>query len=176
VKTCEPRRRNRIPLYTKIDGKLVSHFSMHEFENDDGLVILHPTVLVGLERVRQKLNELAGVPIVIFVTDAVRTQQDLERLAEQYGWTDEGGTVSRDSKHLAKYGGIAVDIIAMPKGLTFGRESARQWQERLGQTCREYFDWVKDDYPDGHVHADNRMSWNYRVVRDIGGFTIHKRT
>jgi hypothetical protein len=23
---------------------------------------------------------------------------------------------------------------------------------------RRYFDFVKDDYPDGHVHADNRCS------------------
>lgn len=160
-------KRNRIPLYTKIDGKLVSHFSMHEFENDDGLAMVHPTVLSGLERVRQELNRgrVAGDrEMAILVTDAVRTQQDLERLAQRYGWTDEGGTVSRDSKHLAKYGGIAVDIIAVPKGLTFGPGSGalyrgivgRPWQGRLGQACREFFDWVKDDYPDGHVHADNR--------------------
>jgi len=140
------RQRNRIPMYTNLGdpatafaetSEMVSHFSLHEFENADGLVMVHPTVLTGLERVRRRLNDSTGGPVSIIVTDAVRTRRDLDRLAERYGWVDEGGRVSRESRHLARYGGI------LP-------------QRVVGDACREHFDWVKDDYPDGHVHADNR--------------------
>jgi len=158
------RERNRIPLYTNLGdpaasfaekSEMVSHFSMHEFENDDGLVMVHPSVLSGLEHVRRRLNDSTGAPVSVIVADAVRTQRDLDRLAERYGWTDEGGRVSRDSRHLAKYGGIAVDIVALRHDHA-GRVTDRVAQNVVGDACRECFDWVKDDYPDGHVHADNR--------------------
>ena len=87
----------------------------------------------------------------MIVTDAVRTQADLERLA-RYGWVDQGGTVARQSKHLAVYGGIAVDLVAM-----VASTRRRIPQKTLGALCRRHFDWVKDDYADGHVHADNRI-------------------
>ena len=159
------RERNRIPLYTNLGdpaaafaetSEMVSHFSMHEFENDDGLVMVHPSVLRGLERVRRRLNDSTGAPVAVIVADAVRTQRDLDRLAERYGWTDEGGRVSRDSRHLAKYGGIAVDIVAVRQD-NAGRATERLPQSVVGEACRECFDWVKDDYPDGHIHADNRF-------------------
>ena len=81
----------------------------------------------------------------------MRTRDDLERLAARLGWADEGGAVARQSKHLAKFGGVAVDVVARvasTRGLVP--------QAALGDVCRRYFDWVKDDYADGHVHADNR--------------------
>ena len=76
---------------------------------------------------------------------------DLERLAVRYGWTDEGGRVARRSRHLAEFGGIAADLVAR-----VARTRAAVPQHTLGMVCRRYFDWVKDDYSDGHVHADNR--------------------
>jgi len=154
------RQRNRIPMYTNLGdpaapfaetSEMVSHFSLHEFENADGLVMVHPTVLTGLERVRRRLNDSTGGPVSIIVTDAVRTRRDLDRLAERYGWVDEGGRVSRESRHLARYGGIAVDVVAVQQD-----NGTRLPQRVVGDACREHFDWVKDDYADGHVHADNR--------------------
>ncbi len=145
--------RNGVPLLCMLDGEPVSHFTLREFENRDGLAMVHPRVLDALERVRRDLCRQYGAEVLVFITDAVRTRADLLRLAARLGWTDEGGAVSRDSKHLAEYGGIAVDLLAV--------EAATRRpvpQRALGAVCRRYFDWVKDDYPDGHVHADQRGS------------------
>jgi len=150
VRRLNVKDRNRIKMQTP--GRDVSHFSMHEFENPDGLVMVHPTVLEGLERVRAELNRLHGGGIAVLICDSVRTQADLAALAAKYGWVDEGGTVSRDSRHLAKYGGIAVDIIAVDTA----ERNERVLQDELGAVARHHFDWVKDDYRDGHVHADQR--------------------
>ena len=144
-------------LAAVVDGETLSHFRLCEFENGDGLAMVHRSVLESLERVRRDLCAEAGEEVWIIVTDAVRTQADLERLAARLGWTDEGGLVARDSRHLAKYGGIAVDVIAV-----VARTRERVPQKKLGELCRRYFDWVKDDYADGHVHADNRV----RAERD----------
>ena len=65
--------------------------------------------------------------------------------------TDEGGLVARRSMHLAEFGGIAVDLTAV-----VAATRTRIPQRVLGDICRRHFDWVKDDYADGHVHADNR--------------------
>jgi hypothetical protein len=113
--------------------------------------MIHASVPRALELVRRDLCREFGEEVEIRITDAVRTEQELKQLARTHGWSDEGGTVSRNSKHLAQYGGIAVDIVATAK-LT-GR---RVPQDRLGAVCRRYFDFVEDNYPDGHVHADNR--------------------
>ncbi len=145
------RRRNDIRLLTELDGEPVSHFRLREFENRDGLAMVHGSVLDALELVRRDLCALAGEDVWVIVTDGVRTQQDLERLAARLGWVDEGGTVARNSKHLAKFGGIAVDVTARVVSTR-----ARIPQSTLGEICRRHFDWVKDDYEDGHVHADNR--------------------
>jgi hypothetical protein len=144
-------RRNDVRLLTPLDGNEVSHFRLREFENAAGLAMVHPTLLESLERVRRDLCEMAGETVWILVTSAVRTEEDLHRLAALYGWTDQGGTVSRNSRHLTKFGGIAADIVAVLE-----RNRARVPQKTLGTVCRRYFDWVKDDYNDGHVHADNR--------------------
>ncbi len=143
--------RNAIPLVAEVDGERLTHFRLREFENRDGLAMVHASTLEALERVRRDLGAMAGEEVWVIITDAVRTQKDLERLAARLGWTDEGGLVSRRSKHLAEFGGIAVDLIAMAAGTR-----RRVPQKTVGAACRRYFDWVKDDYRDGHVHADNR--------------------
>jgi hypothetical protein len=145
------KRRNDVRLLTVLDGEPVSHFRLREFENADGLAMVHPDLLLALERVRRELNDMAGETVWVVVTDAVRTQADLERLAAGLGWTDGGGAVSRDSLHLARYGGIAVDIVAV-----MANSRHRVPQRTLGTVCRRHFDFVKDDYADGHVHADLR--------------------
>ena len=143
--------RNDVRLVVDLDGEAVSHFRLKEFENRDGLTMVHASALLSLERVRRDLCAMAGEPVWVIVTDAVRTRADLERLAARLGWTDEGGAVARFSKHLAAYGGIAVDIIAV-----VARTRTRLPQRELGDVCRRHFDFVKDDYRDGHVHADMR--------------------
>jgi len=143
--------RNDVRLVARVDGEEVSHFRLREFENAEGLAMVHASVLASLERVRRDLCRAARAEVWIVITDAVRTRRDLERLALRLGWTDQGGLVARRSKHLAEFGGIAVDLIAVVAGTR-----RRIPQRTLGRVCRRYFDWVKDDYTDGHVHADNR--------------------
>jgi hypothetical protein len=144
-------RRNDVRLLSTLDGEDVAHFRLREFANADGLAMVHPELLLALERVRRELNAMAGEAVLVIVKDGVRTQADLERLAARLGWADKGGGVSRDSKHLAKYGGIAVDLIAV-----VANTRHRVPQATLGKVCRRYFDYVKEDYADGHVHADLR--------------------
>ncbi len=144
-------RRNDVRLLCDLDGEPVAHFRLREFANADGLAMVHPDLLLALERVRRDLNAMAGETVWVIVTDAVRTQTDLERLAARLGWADGGGAVSRNSMHLAKFGGIAVDIIGV-----VADSRHRVPQSTLGEICRRYFDFVKDDYADGHVHADLR--------------------
>jgi hypothetical protein len=147
------RGRNRVRLYTEVDGNLVSNFSLREFENAHGFAMVHASILRSLEFVRRDLCREVGEEVEIVITDALRTEEELRKLARRYGWTDEGGTVSRNSRHLARYGGIAVDIVARVRRT--GRSIS---QTEVGAVCRGHFDFVKDDYPDGHVHADNRYS------------------
>lgn len=138
-------------LAAEVDGELLSHFRLKEFENREGLAMVHATVVESLERVRRDLAAAAGEEVWVIITDAVRTQREQELLAARLGWSDEGGAVSRTSKHLARFGGIAVDLKAV-----VARSRARVPQKEVGAVCRRHFDWVKDDYADGHVHADNR--------------------
>ncbi len=147
------KRRNRVRLVDPGTGQ-AGHFSLYEFENGEGLVAVHLKTLWALERVRADLNASdAGreAEIGIHITDGVRTQDDNEALAGRLGWTDEGGKVSRTSKHLVGQGAHGVDFKAMLRGA----RGALVMPE-LGQVARRYFDFVKDDYDDGHVHADNR--------------------
>ena len=147
------RGRNNIPLTTLLDGTPVRHFKLREVENAAGLAMVHDGTLLSLERVRRDLGALYGETVWVLITGAVRTPEDLERLAARHGWTDEGGLVARRSRHLAEFGGIAVDLAAR-----VARTGAPVPQRTLGAVCRRHFDWVKDDYQDGHVHADNRHS------------------
>ncbi|MFA7693336.1 MAG: hypothetical protein GX117_04075 [Candidatus Hydrogenedentes bacterium] len=146
------KNRNNVVLHTKVDGVLYGNFKLREFENAEGLAMVHPTLLEGLERTRRDLGAYYGKTVYVIITSAVRTEQDNERLAKQLGWTEDGGLVSRGSYHLNRFGGIAVDLIA--KEAETGRVVA---QKTVGKICRRYFDWVKDDYADGHVHVDNRF-------------------
>jgi hypothetical protein len=145
------RGRNDVKLVTSLGGEQLGHFRLCEFENSEGLAMIHGTVLQSLEGVRRELCAMACEDVWIIITDGVRTQTDLDRLAMRLGWADEGGAVARNSKHLAKFGGIAVDLIAV-----IARTRGRVPQQTVGAVCRRFFDWVKDDYSDGHVHADNR--------------------
>ena len=138
-------------LAADVDGERLAHFRLREFENGEGLAMVHASLLESLERVRRDLCAMAGETVWVIITDAVRTRADLERLAARLGWKDAGGAVARDSRHLAEYGGIAVDLIGV-----VARTRERVPQRAVGAVCRRYFDWVKDDYADGHVHADNR--------------------
>lgn len=158
--------RNRIPIS--------DHFSLHEFENIEGLCMVHPTLLAALEDFRAAVNrdynqdahitreqgvEIIDAYIGIHITDAVRTEADNERLAMRLGYTDEGGAVSRNSRHLAKFGGIAADFLLFEKRSTANGGSVRPYTKSgLGSMAREYFDFVKDDYADGHIHVDMRNS------------------
>lgn len=144
-------RRNDVRLLASLDGEEVAHFRLREFANAEGLAMVHPELLLALERVRRDLNAMAGENVWVILKDAVRTEADLKRLAARLGWADEGGLVSRDSMHLAKYGGIAVDLVAI---VASSRHPVPQ--ATLGEVCRRHFDYVKDDYRDGHVHADLR--------------------
>ena len=144
-------RRNDVRLLTAVDGEDIAHFRLREFANADGLAMVHPELLAALERVRRDLIAMAGETVWVIVKDAVRTDADLAKLAARLGWADEGGAVSRDSMHLAKYGGIAVDLVAI-----VAASRHRVPQTTLGEVCRRNFDYVKDDYRDGHVHADLR--------------------
>jgi hypothetical protein len=135
----------------ELDGTLATNFRLREFENAEGLAMVHRSVVEALERVRRDLTAERGGEVWVIVTDGVRTEADLERLAARLGWTDEGGIVSRDSMHLAKYGGVAADLVAVDAA-----SGERLPQKRLGAACRRYFDFVKDDYAGGHVHADMR--------------------
>jgi hypothetical protein len=143
--------RNDIPLLCVLDGQPMSNFRLREFQSPGGLVMVHRSLVASLERVRRDLAKLAGGEVRVVVTSGLRTPEDQERLAARLGWTDRGGLVARDSRHLPRHGGIAADIVAV-----VAATGARVPQKTLGQICRRHFDYVKDDYADGHVHADNR--------------------
>jgi len=132
---------------------LPSHFKLSEFDNADGYAMIDSSVVRSLELTRKALGRQYGCDVRIIVTCATRTAEHNERLGSELGWTDEGGLVARDSRHLAKYGGIAVDICA-----EFDIEGVCTpvVQTNLASACRDHFAYVKADYQDGHVHADNR--------------------
>lgn len=152
------KMRERNPLYE-------AHFRLREFANAEGVVMVHPALINGLEALRHELYCAFREEVWIIITDGIRTQDDLERLADKYGWIDEGGVVSRDSKHLTKYGGIAADIKCFKanKGPDGRRE--RVAQALVGRMARRFFLFVKDDYADGHVHVD---CWD----REKGGINV----
>ena len=85
---------------------------------------------------------MAGETVWIIVTSAVRTDDDLRRLAALYGWTVRRRCRTQ-LQTFAKFGGIAADIVAV---LSATRRVPRK---RFGTVCRRHFDWVKDDYNDG---------------------------
>ena len=148
-------QRNHIPLYTQITvgnmTMLAQNFSLHEFEMKEGTVLLHPSVLVSLELTRYDLGEEVGEEVCIRITCSTRSEAYNDILGESLGWIENGGPVSRVSRHLPQYGGIAVDWYAYIK-----RTKKRVPQKLCGDIARRHFDYVKDDYKDGHIHGDNR--------------------
>ena len=151
-----PSLTNAVRLWTPLDGRWVSHFFLREFASPDGLCVVHPCLLESLERVRDDLARQCGEEVFLIITSATRTDEDNQRLARRLGWTDQGGLVARNSRHLPRFGGIAVDLRARCR-------SARPVPPALlAEVCRARFDYVRDGYPDGHVHADNRrraLTW-----------------
>jgi len=142
--------RNDLILVWPKTGK-PSHFALREFETADGFVMVDSTVIDSLEEVRSDLWRSYKEDTAIIVTCAIRTEAENIKLAERLGWINDGGTVSPDSRHLPRWGGIAVDIKA------HRTETDKPVPQKiLGAYCRQHFDFVKDDYTDGHVHADNR--------------------
>lgn len=147
-------KRNRVRLYAMLDGELVSHFTLREFENLRGYVTIHPSILLSLEKLRRELCRLyGGEEIEIIVLNAIRTDEDTRRIAARYGWADEGGRVSRDSKHNTIYSGVAVDIKARRKGRK--DPDGQVLMGTLAELAAKCFDYVK--FYEDHVHADNRF-------------------
>lgn len=142
---------NDILLWNNIDGQMVSHFRLKEFQNPHGWVILHEKVPRALHWTRHALNLRYPTWLIqILVRDCTRTRQQNEALARKLGWTDEGGLVSRESFHLVHFGGIAVDFVAY--------SMARQIRipaKEVADIAALYFDYVKW-YADDHVHGDFR--------------------
>lgn len=143
--------RNDIVLYTDIDGEKVSHFKLNEFENHDGFAMVDPEMLRALEFTRKDLCDHFKHEVWIIITCCLRTNEENEELATRLGWTDEGGAVSRTSKHLTQFGGIAVDFVVV------NSQTRNKIEPKLvGNYARKYFTFVKDDYGDSHIHADMR--------------------
>ena len=143
-------RQRRRDVWLSVERPEGSHFTLREFANAEGLAVVHPAMLEAIERTRASLCEAYGEDVRIRVTCGTRTQADNVRLAARLGWTDEGGTVARDSKHLPRYGGIAVDFYAV----TASGQGVPQ--AVVAEHARKFFRYVKSDYADGHVHADMR--------------------
>ena len=145
--------RNYIKIVTLLDGELVSHFTLNEFETGDGFVMIHSSIPHALESIRRDLNamDLEGGEVQIVITGSTRTKAENEELARRLGYTDQGGAVARHSYHLPQFKGVAVDFYARHK-----ESLKRVPQKVVGDVARRYFDFVKDDYGDGHIHADNR--------------------
>lgn len=147
--------KNHIPLYTEIDGSLVSHFSLHEFENPQGWVIIHPKTVEALELARAGVRaQNPGQDIIFRITCTTRTLAQNEALGRKYGFTDEGGKVSRRSWHLEQFGGIAVDFVAWSV-----TQNCNISPVDVARVARLYFDFVKW-YSDSHVHGDLRSLVN----------------
>jgi len=127
-----------------------SHFRLREFLSPSGVAVVRSDLLRALEGLRAALWEAAGEEVFIRISSGTRTQADQVRLAQRLGWTDEGGLVSRTSRHLVEYGGIAADIYART------RSGKAIPQQELAAVCKKFFPFVKADYRDGHVHVDMR--------------------
>jgi hypothetical protein len=134
-------------------GYVQTNFRLREFANKQGLAIVHPSLVISLERLREYLRNEYDSDVRIQITCGTRTEQDNVELAGRLGWTDEGGAVSRNSKHLPQYGGCAADIKAyIPNWDGHGKFTLPQ--REVGRVARKFFSYVKDDYEDGHVHVD----------------------
>ena len=143
---------NHVQLCTS-DGRR-SHFSMHEFPVSgapSGHCMVHPTVIDSLEATRYGLELFIGEECAVIVTCCVRTDARNRQLAARLGWISQGGLVSASSRHLPRFGGVAVDVYAKRR-----HSGQRIPLPILEAVAREHFDFVKGGYL-AHVHADNRF-------------------
>lgn len=149
--------RNRILLVDPETGKR-GNFTLAEFQNKNGLVIVQASTLWCLERIHARGREVvAPNRFSVVITDGIRTDEDNAALAAVEGWIGElapngqPGEVSRTSHHLVSQGASGVDFRA------FVREGQTRQpfpMERLAAFARAVFDYVKV-YAD-HIHGDNR--------------------
>ena len=151
--------RNNVRLQLDdVCGIKESHFKLYEFEGDEGLVVVSDRLILALELLRFELNGIVvgdgeGTEAIIKVTSGTRTLTENAELAKKYGWTDQGGTVSKESRHLPKFGGIAADIIPYYVGKTGAGVVPKVISVPL---CRKFFDYVNANYSDNHIHCDLR--------------------
>jgi len=136
------------------DIQVSEHFKLCEFEDqsDGHLVVLHPLTLERLELLHSALSEEIAHEIAIIVTCGTRTPRSNKQLGNRLGWTDDGGLVSRNSRHLPKFGGIAVDLYALDKEVRVLVPT-----DRVAAIAKRFFDVVLDHYPT-HIHVDLRDS------------------
>jgi hypothetical protein len=147
--------RNHIPIYTEIDGILVSNFFMDEFENAEGWIVLHHKIPWALENIRAAMNARYRPDVIsCHVTNTTRTKNQLDVMGHKWGWIDQGGKVARRSFHLVEYGGIAVDFYL--RNRTKGTNIP---PKEVAKVAELYFDFVKP-YDDGHIHGDFRTLAN----------------
>lgn len=134
------------------DIKVSPHFKLYEFADGqaDDLVVVNPILVTALEELRARIKQTTGNEHEIIITSGTRTEATNNALGEKLGWTDEGGTVSRDSQHLPKHGGVAADIYARTKTIQYQMPMAK-----LAVLCRGLFDTVIAQY-NSHVHVDVR--------------------
>lgn len=143
-------RRNDIVLMVPGTNR-PSNFRLYEFENPEGIVVVHPALLTGLQVLRDLMCKELNRPCAIMITSGTRTEADLQRLASTLGWIDQGGKVARDSKHLVKHGGVAADIKVLDvRGASY--ISTRE----VEKYAKGLFDFILRY--DTHVHVDQRYA------------------
>jgi hypothetical protein len=132
--------------------------------------MVHPSLLLSLEKLRQNLSGLdAFEEVEIIIASGLRTQEDNAWLGEKYGYTEAGGDVSRDSKHLPEYGGIAADFWARRKRdkKVIPTDVLLRCAQQVFDFCKAYKDGKHPEevklndlggriHVGGHVHGDNR--------------------
>lgn len=130
------------------DGK-PSNFWEHEFQSHSGYCFA-PQVLVDvLQKMRNYVRDATGREHRVIITDGGRTYGDNVELAERLGWIDDGGPVSKYSKHLFTEGSCAVDFyLVSTDGIVMPAEEVK----KLVGPVFDFF----QTYPDGHCHGDMR--------------------
>jgi len=154
---------NRVVLATTLPGeqKPRTNFTAYEFRSrSTGLVLIHPLVVMCAELVRRDLNEFIRPGIQVIITHGLRMPADEMRLVERYGWLDEGGRVSRNSRHKPENGACAIDFYAWDVV-----ECERVLQTYVERIAMDWFDWTKT-YNDGTIHGDLRDGGKH-VIEEV---------
>lgn len=132
--------RNDVWLGLDAAGAKESHFRLAEFGGRGGVCMVNRELLAALEALRFALGVELGREVAVRITHCLR-------------WGDFAGDPDAvaDSMHLAKYGGIAADVLAYDVAT-----GARVSQVLVAAVAARIFDFVKGDYADYHVHCDMR--------------------